>query len=355
MKSGNAIYGCLIGTAVGDALGLPCEALSPDKQRKYFGEISGHRLFFGRGMYSDDTEHTFMVAQALISSRGEVEAFRQSLARQLRSWILMLPVGVGLATLRACWKLVFGVKPQQSGVYSAGNGPAMRAAISGVFAQQMNLTNAHLIELNRASTQITHTDPRAEYGALAIALAARFALSQEVIDAEEFLQFFTANFPFQDAAAKELLTLVASCVEAVTNGLSTSEFCMAQSWTGGASGYIYHTVPAALHAWLSHPNDYQVGVLEMIHCGGDTDSTAAIVGGLIGARTKEIPIEWIENLREWPRDILWMHRLAERLDEVISKGRAQTSLPTLWPGVLLRNFFFLSIIFLHGLRRILPF
>ena len=60
------------------AIGLPCEGMTPQKQRKYFGEIRGHRLLFGRGMYSDDTEHTLMVAQALIASGGEIEAFRNS-------------------------------------------------------------------------------------------------------------------------------------------------------------------------------------------------------------------------------------------------------------------------------------
>jgi ADP-ribosyl-[dinitrogen reductase] hydrolase len=126
MSSFDAFDGCLMGTAIGDALGLPCEALSPEKQRRRFGVINGHRLLFGRGMYSDDTEHTIMAAQALIASGGEVEVFRQTLARQLRGWILMLPGGVGLATLKACGKLLLGASPLKSGMFSAGNGPAMR-------------------------------------------------------------------------------------------------------------------------------------------------------------------------------------------------------------------------------------
>ncbi len=355
MNSRDAIYGCIIGTAVGDALGLPCEALSPEKQRQYFGEISGHRLLFGRGMYSDDTEHTLMVAQALIASGGELEAFRNLLARQLRGWILMLPGGVGLATLRACGKLVFGVSPERSGVYSAGNGPAMRAALLGVFAHEMKLSNEHLIALNLASTQITHTDPKAEYGALAIALAARFALSNDTIKPDEFLQFFADNFPFDNGAAQELKSLLQSAAESVKSGQTTSDFCEAQGWERGASGYIYHTVPAAIQAWLRHSNDYHGGVLEMVHCGGDTDSTAAIVGGLIGARTGDIPQEWIDGLCEWPRSKFWMQNLAACLQEIISTRQTQKPLPTFWPGVVLRNVWFLMVVFAHGLRRIMPF
>src|SRR5690349_9005875 len=96
-----SLIGCLIGTAVGDAVGLPAEGLSRDRQRRLFGEVDGHRLLFGRGMVSDDTEHAVMVARALIASAGEPEAFAKSLARQLKGWLLLVPAGIGLATLRA--------------------------------------------------------------------------------------------------------------------------------------------------------------------------------------------------------------------------------------------------------------
>lgn len=344
-----------MGTAVGDALGLPCEGMTREKQCRYFGEITGHRLFLGRGMYSDDTEHAVMTAQALIASDGEVEAFRKELAKQLQVWFLLLPAGVGLATLKACCRLVFGVSPQRSGVYSAGNGPAMRADILGVFAHEEKLSNAQLIELNRASALITHTDPKAEYGALAIALAGRYGLENEIINPDSFFHFFTSHFAFDDEAADELKSLLENCVDAVKRDLTTHEFCVAQGWTQGASGYIYHTLPAALHAWLSYPDDYYNGVLEIIHCGGDTDSTAAIVGGLIGARNREIPVEWRKGLCEWPRGETWMREVSLRLHKVTLSHQPQPPPGTFWPGVLARNLCFLQIVLLHGLRRLLPF
>lgn len=56
------LQGLLIGTAVGDALGLPAEGLSRRRvQRLYQGQWR-HRLIFGRGMLSDDTEHMLFVA-----------------------------------------------------------------------------------------------------------------------------------------------------------------------------------------------------------------------------------------------------------------------------------------------------
>lgn len=353
----DSLSGCLLGTAVGDALGLPCEALTPEKQRRYFGAIEGHRLFFGCGLYSDDTEHTIMVAQALIVSGGDVAAFEDSLARQLRVWILLIPGGVGLATLKACWKLVLGTGPERSGVFSAGNGPAMRSAIIGAFAGAANLPDEQLVALNRASARLTHTDPKAECGALAVALAARFAASENDMSPEAFFGYFKDKFSLQGAEADELRALMEKSRETRDKEQSTAEFCAAQGWTRGASGYVYHTVPAALHAWLKHPENFRDGVLEVIRCGGDTDSTAAIVGGLIGAHVgaKNIPQDWRSGLLEWPRGTAWLEKLAARLNEVSRTQIPQSSMETFWPGVLMRNLFFLIVVLGHGLRRMLPF
>src|SRR5688572_8763921 len=93
------VIGCILGTAVGDALGLPYEALSPRRASRLLGAPDRYRFLVGRGMVSDDTEHTCMVAQALIAAGGDVAVFRRELARRLRFWLLGLPGGTGMATL----------------------------------------------------------------------------------------------------------------------------------------------------------------------------------------------------------------------------------------------------------------
>lgn len=70
-----------------------------------------------------------MVVQAVLASGGEPEAFVRSLAWRLRGWLLGVPAGVGLATLRSGIRLWLGVPPSRSGVYSAGNGPSMQAGL----------------------------------------------------------------------------------------------------------------------------------------------------------------------------------------------------------------------------------
>ncbi len=61
----DTVAGVLLGTAVGDAIGLPHEGLHPQRiaQRLERGPLR-HALLLGRGMLSDDTEHASMVARA---------------------------------------------------------------------------------------------------------------------------------------------------------------------------------------------------------------------------------------------------------------------------------------------------
>lgn len=58
----DAIIGCILGTAVGDALGLLYEGVSPARAVRLLSPSDRYHFFFGRGMISDDTEHTCMVA-----------------------------------------------------------------------------------------------------------------------------------------------------------------------------------------------------------------------------------------------------------------------------------------------------
>src|SRR5829696_7451472 len=132
MADEHSLTGCLTGTAVGDALGLPHEGLSPRRARRLYPDTDRYHFLFGRGMFSDDTEHACMTAQALLVSGGEPTRFVRSLAWRLRWWLLGCPLGIGRATLKACLKLWFGVPPDRSGVFTGGNGPCMRAPILGV-------------------------------------------------------------------------------------------------------------------------------------------------------------------------------------------------------------------------------
>jgi ADP-ribosylglycohydrolase len=352
----DAIAGAILGTAVGDALGLPREGLSRRRATRLFGDPPlRHHLLFGRGMVSDDTEHACMTGQALLRAPDDPDAFARSLAWRLRLWLLGLPAGTGLATLRAVVRLWLGFPPSRSGVWSAGNGPAMRAALLGVcLGEDRQRLRAYV----RASARLTHTDPRAERGAFLVALASHCGAVRGPQGArgETFLRDMREALPDADA---ELRGLLDRLEEHLGRGAPAVELADALRLHRGVTGYVYHTVPLALYCWLRHPDDFRRAVEEVIALGGDADSTGAVVGGIAGATVGAggIPAEWLHGLLEWPRSVTWMGRLAERLTRQFPAGgvRArQGPLPLFWPGLVPRNLLFLSVVLAHGFRRLLP-
>ncbi|MDD2998033.1 MAG: ADP-ribosylglycohydrolase family protein [Candidatus Riflebacteria bacterium] len=343
------IIGCILGTAAGDALGLPYEGLSRRRAAKMFGPPDRHKFLFGKGMISDDTEHTCMVAQALISSGGNEDAFVASLGWRFRFWFMGMPMGIGFATLRAILKLWLGFGAEHSGVFSAGNGPAMRAAIFGATFDDTKTISKFV----RASTRITHTDPKAEYGALTIAFAARMARRPEPVSGKNFLHELHEILTDD---GKEMLSLIEKAVNAADKGESTKSFADSLGLGNGVSGYVYHTVPVAIHAWLTNQRDFRSAITSVIECGGDADTTAAIVGGIVGSAVGRdgIPQEWLSNLFEWPRSVTWMENLGTELYKSLeSTTKAQPPGLPFW-GLLPRNLFALTIVLLHGFRRLFP-
>jgi len=348
----DSLLGCLLGTAVGDAIGLPAEGLSKRRQTALLGPIEGHRFFFGKGTFSDDTEHACMVAHSLLSARGDLQRFKPVLGRSLKRWLLTVPGGVGWATLRAILKLWVGFSPEMSGVFSAGNGPAMRSPILGVF---FNDSLDQMREWVRVSTRITHIDPKAEQGALAVALAAQeMAHGDGVrISAEKYLCGLQ-SLVFDDA--KEFLRLMELAVRSGEDGQATPAFAESLGLGQGVSGYVYHTVPVAIQAVFRHKSDFQSAILDGVRCGGDTDTVGAIVGAIIGAGTgpRGIPRDWLSKTCLWPYTFAWMKELCCRLEAMKSGEDNDTRLSFPLAFAVLRNLCFTTLILAHGFRRIAP-
>lgn len=212
-----------------------------------------------------------------------------------------------------------------------------------------------LCALVRVSTRLTHTDPKAEHGALAVALAT-FQSSQGATSPAVFLGVLRAALAEKGAAADELVALIERAAASAARGETTERFAERLGLASGVSGYIYHTVPVALHAWLRHAGDLEAAVGGVIACGGDTDTTAAITGGIVGAGVGAagIPPAWLSGLAEWPRGTGWLANLGERLVNTMAGGEARSPLPFFWPALLLRNALFLGVVLYHGLRRLLP-
>ena len=102
---------------------------------------------------------------------------------------------------------------------------------------------AYFKQFVRAASRITHADPQAEFGALAIALAARSASTAANISGDGFVRLLTEHLDDSVSEtlrdrANELIALIDRVVNSVNHGESTLNFAAALGLKSGVSGYI---------------------------------------------------------------------------------------------------------------------
>jgi ADP-ribosylglycohydrolase len=182
---------------------------------------------------------------------------------------------------------------------SMGNGAAMRVAPLGAF-HAGDHRGAALQAM--ASAQVTHAHPEAVLGAVAVAVAA----------AEAGRARSAAERPGPHEVLDVVLDhLVDSRVQAgivrARQLLGVSVAQAAHELGNGSRTLAQDTVPFALWVAASRLGDYPGSVHACIEAGGDVDTTAAIVGGIVatytGAGPGGIPPEWLRHREPLPQDL----------------------------------------------------
>ena len=347
------LTGLLIGTATGDSVGLPAEGISRSRNKQMFAHKWEQGLFLGYGMISDDTEHSIFVAQSLIACGDCPKIFTRRLAWCLKWWLLSLPAGIGLATLKAIIRLWLGFSPRKSGVNSAGNGSAMRSAVIGAyFAHDINLVDKFV----SLSSLMTHRDKRALIGAKAIAYLTAYIISNE-LNQPPSLEELKVLLQSVDNIEFEWNQRIEQIIESLKQNFSVSEFARIIGQQKGISGYIYNTVPIAIYAWYQHLDNFRDGLEAVYNCGGDTDTMGAITGALLGATlgSESIPRSWQTRMIDYPRDLDLLILIAEKLEHNILHNYARNKpVKYNWWWIIPRNILFLLVVLIHGFRRLFP-
>jgi len=344
----NCIHGCLAGGAIGDSLGLPYEGLSANGGIRLLGPPIPNKLIWGYGLVSDDTEHACLTAISLTKSHFNPDLFGSQLASCLKLWFLCLPPATGIATAKACLKLILGVNHKLSGVFSAGNGPAMRAAVIGCSVEDQILIKS----LIGVSTAITHRDQRSNDGALLIALAANWCRYSQGLNPESFFHFVEDNLAVpSDKIFAEKYTILR---ESLQSGEKTKDFADTIGMSNGVSGFIIPTTLIALHAWLSNLESFTDVITTCIFCGGDTDTVAAIAGALSGAYLgyQRLPTHLGERIIDYPFSYSRLADLATRLGSPDPSHSRPDWIGYRWIILPIRNMVFVAIILLHAVRRL---
>lgn len=331
------IAGILLGTALGDALGLACEGMRAAAIERRFGRIQRFHLLGRVGIVSDDTEQAALVAQAVIGGRGDDARVLRRLRRSLVGWLWRLPFGIGLSTLKACLRMSVGVRAP--GVRSAGNGAAMRAPILGGLIGDPK----RRLRLGRAIAALTHTDPMGIDGALYTAEVTAGLLADRSARAAVEQALAVVDDPRVRAAIEAALALAEA-------GTPMPE-AAAQL---GNTGFVVHTVGLATFGLLIAPEAARGAALldalaAVVHAGGDTDTIAAIVGAWLGARVgaQGLP-PLVERLAGGPFGPAHLRALASA---AATRGDSPGFSAI---GALLRNLALYPVILAHGFRRLLP-
>ncbi len=295
------LAGSLIGQCLGDALGFVVEGYSREVCQEYVEEMLFTELggTVGRsphpfGQYTDDSQ----LARELIQSYVDRSCFDPAeYARRISALFAeQRVIGRGRATTEAAARLASGVSWQEAGVPApyAGNGAAMRAApIGWIFARN----DTGLLQAAQDQARITHTDPRAVAGSVAIAGAVALALrapsGRLKVDA---LIGSVASWvrPIEPAFAADLELLHTTrklepedAVWLISRaGRKNGEVYGADRWPfaeGQISPYVVPSVLWSLYSFARSPDDYKEAIRIAIGGGGDTDTTAAMTGAISGA------------------------------------------------------------------------
>ena len=282
--------GCLLGLAIGDALGMPVEGWPPEVIRMQYGVLSDFRPASSRalqaGQFTDDTQMMLMHAKSVIATGG-VDG--DDLARRFVAWLHSGDVrGIGRSTLHSIKRLEGGTdwrESGQTGEFAAGNGVAMRIAPIGLIDCQ------HIERLKqdvRTAGAITHRNPEALAGGLAIAYAVARLATGEMRPATLIDE--TATFIGLSEVSRNLQR-ARSLLESDTPAADALA-------TLGTSGYVVHTVASAFYCFVRTPDNVKQTVIEAVMAGHDADTTGAVAGALSGAYNGlyAIPKRWREGI-----------------------------------------------------------
>lgn len=302
-----AAGGALLGTFVGDALGMPFEGASADVVPVRL-EMLDARL--GRGTYTDDTQMALALAESIVRC-GVVD--EEDLARTfLEHHDPVRGYGQGTTEVLRLWNLGVGVEDAAAqamgGRGSLGNGAAMRVAPVGIrfyddpvlLDQQARrsawVTHRHELAIDGAAVQAAavaaaadRRDPLA--GALSAACTREFRATLGVAAARR-------RDPPEPAELAELL---------------------------GAGWTAHESVPTAVFAAAVH-DDFEQAVTYAIRCGGDADTLGAMTGAIAGARSgiEAIPGRWLDAIEDGERGRAYAETLAFALAKVAADPAASS-------------------------------
>lgn len=314
--------GCIVGGAVGDALGGSVEFMSRSAIIERFGPpgiTSYAPAYGGTGTITDDTQMTLFTAEGLLRAwlrdcDGGISCFAAATARAYLRWFItqgehprhgVLPMGERTTWLTGHRELHSQRAPGNTCLSalrsttrpgspaandSKGCGGVMRAAPIGLFASRAEWSAVGTFDLGTAIAALTHGHPSGSLTGGVLALMVRELVEGATLDealaaSKDILR--TKPQHEETLAAIELAEQLAGGDLAPESAISR----LGEGWV--AEEALAVSIYCALVA-----DDLEHGVVLAVNHDGDSDSTGAITGNLLGARDGAgvIPERWLEQL-----------------------------------------------------------
>ena len=296
-------HGALAGLALGDALGMPTQAMSPEQIRAVYGRITGlvdadasqpYAPGMPAGSVTDDTEQALLVASLLVrgrgSSSGRVAVDVGEFAHALLAWEdSMIERGsldlLGPSTKAALERVRAGEDPLSVGGAGTTNGAAMRVTPIGIAVSTAD--PEAFAESVWSSCRVTHATRQGFQSAALVAAAVSMgidAASSSASDVRALLWeavSYVDSLPERGAWAPDPDVVAATrrALElASTSPLPSLELLAEQIGSSVASA---QAIPMAFALLARDPSPR--ALLDAANIGGDTDTIGAIAGAILGA------------------------------------------------------------------------
>lgn len=286
--------GCLLGLAIGDALGMPFEGWRPTSMvNKLGGRLTDFVACPERGLkagqWTDDTKMALSLLGSILKC-GKLDPAEA--AKSYVDWFETGDLrGIGKTCLESIMKLKADIPWTESGrkgEMAAGNGAAMRTAPIGLLHCDRP---DKMREDSKLDAIITHNNDEAIAGSRAV----NFFISQGVRQAD----FRLATPDLIDKCAdfigpSDVARRLKRAKELLLEGMPTGTAIQ----TLGTGGYVAETVASAVFCFLKTPDNYEKTVIAAVMGGEDTDTTAAVAGAISGAwnGTWGLPLRWVESV-----------------------------------------------------------
>lgn len=289
-------YGALAGLALGDALGMPTQAMSPQQIQTVYGHVTGlvdgdksqpYAPGMAAGSVTDDTEQALLIASLLLKGHGSgLNLDASEFSHALLAWEdSMIERGsldlLGPSTKAALERVRAGENPLRVGGEGTTNGAAMRVTPIGIAASTSD--RQLFADAVWSSCQVTHATRQGFQSAALVAAAVSLGIDAGAADVTDLLWkavAFARSLPERGAWSPDPDVVAATrrALKLAAQPSSSLEWLAEQIGTSVASA---QAIPMAFALLARDPSPR--ALLQAANLGGDTDTIGAIAGAILGA------------------------------------------------------------------------